>query len=522
MAMQKISSGLRINSARDDAAGIGISQRMTSQIRGLSMAMKNANDGISFVQTAEGALQEVTSLVQRIQDLAIQAASGGNSIDDFNSMHQEMINLRSQVTQIAEQTEFNGLKLLSGDVLNAEFQIGIRSEQSIRVSIPGAEASHMGSFLIETDSTSVLSIGQAVLGDLPGSSPTNLTQEQELTIHGVSSDAEGSKLEIGLGETAHSIAARINIKEGQTGVSASAVTRMRMSQVYDTTLADPQNPGNAQTIQFRLYGKTPKVQDTETLKGDVIQANITSNTANGLGNLLVAINAKEFTTGIHAEFVPLDAGTLDSPGFILLEQKEGHDISLEGFSGSVVASQDGSADPSLSSSILVTGADGTEEVTVTESSLEEEAQDSVTVGGVVRLTSSRAFTVSSDVDAENSLFLNAFDGRTQGAAFVSLSDMSLANKDDASEALRIATGALDFISSLRGSLGALQNRFESTIANLGSVRENVEAARGRVEDADFAEETAKLTKAQILQEAGIAILAQANTIPQTVLALLRA
>ncbi len=504
MAMERISSGLRINSARDDAAGIGISQRMTSQIKGLSMAMKNANDGISFVQTAEGALQEVTTILQRIQDLAIQASSGGDNPADRFSLQANMVQLNAEVARIADETEFNGLKLLSGDIINAEFQVGIRSEQTIKVSIAATDSTHLGNYSTFSDNTTGLfALGAARLGDFAGEALGNLVQDQVITIRGFSSDIEASNITVKLEETARSIAAKISATESRSGVSATAKTEMTLEEIYDEGVA------GTQTISFRLYGKNAKGFDTSNAV--LITANIQDGSEEGLSALVSAVNAQLSTTGVSASFVD---------GKIKLLEDRGENISLEGFSNA-------NTDPLTQSTMVVTGMKGLDETTSDDDTapvtlVEGSDQDSVTVGGIVTLSSPKPFTVTSDVDAGSSLFRVGFDGALQGAEFSALSDISLLSVKEAAGALRVTTGALDFISSLRGSLGALQNRFESTIANLGSVRENAEAARGRVEDADFAEETAKLTKSQILQEAGIAILAQANTIPQTVLALLRA
>ncbi len=496
MAMQRISSGLRINSARDDAAGIGITQRMTSQIKGLSMAMKNANDGISFVQTAEGALQEVTTLLQRIQELAGQASSGANNPADHFALQSQMLQLNAEVTRIADETEFNGLKLLSGDIVNAEFQVGIRSEQTIKVSIAATDSTNIGNYSTFSNNTTGLSaMGAARLGDFEGEAPQNFVQDQVLTIRGFSSDIVASNITVSFEETARSIVAKINGTESRSGVSATGRTEATLEQVYDAGTA------GTQTVSFRLYGKNAKA-GIETNNAAFITASIEGETEEGLAPLISAINAQFSVTGITASF---------SEGKILLVEGRGENISIEGFSNA-------NADPLSISEMLVTGMQGTAQQTLVEAS----ATDSVTVGGIVTLNSPKPFTVTSDAVSDNSLFQIGFEGALQGAEFSRLSDISLLSVEEAAVALRVTSSALDFISSLRGSLGSLQNRFESTIANLGSVRENAEAARGRVEDADFAEETARLTKAQILQEAGIAILAQANTIPQTVLALLRA
>ncbi len=503
MAMQRISSGVKLNSSKDDPTGIGISQRMTSHIKGLSMAMQNANDGIGFLQTAEGALQEVTTLLQRMRELAVQATDGVNNPSDLRAMQNQIIEFNAEISRIASDTELNGNKLLNGDVVNAEFQVGIRFDQTIRVSIPGIAAREMGHYSTFTNATGLSAMGAAQLGVAQGEAPENLVKGQNITIRGFSSDVEGSQIAVGFEESAKVIAEKINRESGRSGVSATAKTTLILEEVYNSSVA------GAQSISFRLYGANVK-QGFDTTNAANILANIEANTKDGLKNLVSAINKETIKTGITAIFREEDAN--NGPR-IELVQEDGEDISIEGFSNA-----SGNEDPFAESTMLVTGAQGTERVTLTEKG----SEDSVTVGGTVTFHSYKAFTVTSDAIEGESLFKSGFEGALQGAEFFALSNVDLFKEGGAAEALHVITSALDFVSSLRGELGSLQNRFESTVANLGSVKENAEAARGRVEDADFAEETAKLTKAQILQEAGIAILAQANTIPQTVLALLRA
>ena len=505
-AMERISSGVRLNSSRDDATGVGISQRMTSHIKGLSMAMQNANDGIGFLQTAEGALQEVTNLMQRMREMAVQATNEANNSTDIASLQFQVVELNAEINRIAEQTELNGKRLLNGDVVNAEFQVGIRADQVIRVSIGSTSASRIGNYSTSTNSIGAFAIGSAVLGTVQGTAPANAVRDQTISIRGFNSGASATELLIGFEETARSIAARINLEESRSGVSATAKTRLILEDVFNDEVGN-----DVQTISFDLYGENKKSLDIEQVTAVHITASIKRLDAQGkldLSEFVSAINEKTIITGVSAFEV--------SPGKIELVQENGENISIEKFQN---ASGDPLRDPLPEDTLTVTGFEGTAPVTVREGTDE----DSVTVGGIVTLNSYKAFTVTSDAQLqEDSLFQDGFDNFLQGAEFSSLADVDFKRVGGSNQALQIITSGLDFISSLRGELGALQNRFESTIANLGSVRENAEAARSRVQDADFAVETAKLTKSQILQEAGIAILAQANTIPQAVLALLRA
>ena len=504
-AMERISSGVRLNSSKDDAVGVGISQRLNSHIKGLSMAMQNANDGIGFLQTAEGALQEVTNLMQQMREMAVQATNAANNTADISSMQARIVELNAEVTRIAEQTELNGRKLLNGDIINAEFQVGIRADQTLKVSIASATAVHIGNYSTTTNSIGANAMGAAKIGEFQGEAPSNLVQSQILNIHGFSSDSVGTDILVDLEESARSIADKINLEEHLSGVAASAKTRLTMEGIFNDA-----SGLDKQSISFNLYGENRKSTDPAKITSVLIQGSITRDSGKfDFSGLLSAINAQTIRTGITATEI--------SAGKIELVQENGENISIEKFQNA--SGDDPATGVPFEDFFTVTGFEGTPPVTVIEGTIE----DSVTVGGAITFNSYKAFTVTSDAtSADDSLFQQGFDGFLQGAEFSSLADLNFLKNGGATAALQVVTSGLDFISSLRGELGALQNRFESTIANLGSVRENAEAARSRIQDADFAQETAKLTKAQILQEAGIAILAQANTIPQAVLALLRA
>ena len=502
-AMERISSGVRLNSSRDDATGVGISQRMTSQINGLSRAMQNANDGIGFLQTAEGALQEVTNLMQQMREMALQAIDGANNNTDIFSLQSRVVELTAEVNRISDQTELNGKKLLNGDVVSAEFQVGIRADQKIRVSIASASSLDIGNYATTSNSIGLNAIGAARIGEVPQEAPSNFVQGQTLTIRGFSSAATATEVIVDFEESARSIAAKINLEENRSGVSAIAKTRLTLENIFNQAAGSGE-----QTISFNLYGTNRKAINLEQTTAVFIEANITEEGQGvNLRKLVDAINAQAIKTGVTASEI--------SSGKIELIQENGENISIEKFVNA--SGVDAATGLPFEDTLTVTGLEGTPPVDLIEGTTE----DSVTVGGIVTFNSYKAFTVTSDALLDDSLFGQGFEFFLQGAVFTSLADIDL-KAGGAAQSLQVITSGLDFISSLRGELGSLQNRFESTIANLGSVRENAEAARSRVQDADFAVETAKLTKAQILQEAGIAILAQANTIPQAVLALLRA
>lgn len=474
-SLQRISSGLRVNSAKDDAAGLAIASRMTTQVRGIAAAMRNANDGISVSQIAEGALQEVNNALQRMRELAVQSANDTNSASDRASLQAEVKQLRDEITRIAEQTEFNSQKVLDGSFVNAKFQIGFRASQTINVTITNTKSNAIGNFKTTSDNPTAAN-GIAVAATAAATSPANNALAQTLTVSG----SLGQKtVAVGGGDTAKTIASSINAQEGSTNVTATAKTTATLSAISVVG-----------TVAFDLFG------DNTTATS--ISATITATgTQAGLQPLVDAINAQKSTTGISAEHA-------STAGSITLTHDTGADIKVQNHTNS--------------GGVATMGFAGGLGVAVT---LDEALADSSTTGGTVTFNSSKVFTVSSNVANTAGSLINQAADTAQNATLSKVSDVDLSTQTGANDALAVLDGALTLMNSIRGDLGAVQSRFESTIANLASVQENVSAARSRVLDADFAAETANLTRAQILQQAGIAILAQANALPQNVLALLQ-
>ncbi len=505
-SLQRISSGLRINSPKDDAAGLAISQRLTSQVGKLGMAVRNANDGISFIQSAEVALADVSTMLQRIQELATQALNGASGATDRGLLQAQVVKLNESIGQVAETAKFNGQKVLTGKVVNAEFQVGILAEETIRVTIPKITSSNIGNYSIKTDNTRASAIGAANLTVEQGSVPTNFVNSQTITIRGFSSSQTGTEVAIEDGETAKSIAEKINTVEVLTGVTAIATSYATLEDIYDSAAS------GAQKISFRLYGVNTKGSDSEDFSKSVsISATIQSGSSDDLQGLVTAINDKSPVTGITAKAIT----EKDDEGKNVVKialSNGGVDIGIENFRNDPVSD----TDDIPATQMTVRGFKGTEKVTLTEGQ-----SDGVTIGGIVTLNSSKTFTVTSDAVSDTSLFLSGVGGVPQTADFDSVSSANLSTDESARLALVASTSASDFISALRGDLGAIQSRFESTITNLAATQENTETAKSRILDADFAQETARLTRAQVLQQAGIAILAQANSTPQAVLALLR-
>ena len=459
VALQRLSSGLRINSAKDDAAGLAISERFTSQIRGLNQASRNANDGISLAQTAEGALAEVGNNLQRIRELAVQSANATNSASDRAALSSEVGQLISEINRVATQTEFNGTKLLDGSFSAKVFQVGANAGQTIAVSnIVDTRSGSLGSYTLAVDGTATGATTAAAADLTAGNgvavSPATLT----VTAGGVTSAAVSYVVNSG----ADAIATAFNTAAGGLGVTATAQN--------STTLASLSGAG---TVSF-------------TLNGTAVTAVITDQ--NDLSSLVSAINGAQGTTGVTATF-----SSTSTKASISLSTLDGRNISALNFTHSVAAST-----VAFGTSTLTTG--GT---------------DSAITTGTVTLASAKTLSVN---NAEVTGYAAA---GTNTAAFTSLAALNTSTPEGAILALGVLDAALASVNGGRAELGAIQNRFSSTIANLQTTSENLSASRSRIQDADFAAETAALTRGQILQQAGVAILAQANALPNNVLALLR-
>ncbi len=458
-ALERLSSGLRINSAKDDAAGLAISSRFDAQIRGLNVAQRNANDGISLAQTAEGALGQAGDLLQRIRELAVQSANDTNSASDRKSLQAEVTQLQAELNRVADTTNFNGRTLLNGDFTNAQFQVGANANQTINVTLGSARATDIGNYTVDTDSgteagNSTVTSGAVATAD-NGIAGGNIT---------VSGNGETATVEFSANATVGDIASQINDQAVDTGVSADAFTEATLTDVLDGD-----STGN---ISFGLQGENSSDVTISATIGE----------AGDYSSLVTAINDATATTGITAK--------LNDDGSVLLRSEAGDDIVINSTSGN----------------ITVTSSDTTSEDLV--------ADDSIRVAGEIDFSSSSSFSISDD--SGDILSTTAVAGTLQSVAALDISDAAGANS-----AIETIDAALAGINSQRADLGAIQNRFTSTIEAIATTSENLSAAQSRILDADFAAETAKLSKAQVLQQAGISVLAQANARPQQVLSLLQ-
>lgn len=467
-SLQRLSSGLRINSAKDDAAGLAISERFTSQIRGIDQATRNANDGISLAQTGEGALQSAGDILQRIRELAVQSVNSSNSASDRAALQGEVSQLASELDRIAGTTAFNGQKLLDG-ANSSTFQVGANAGEVISASTANFRTDAYGSFRIGSKAaTSSSNLGDLTIGSTSNAIGSNAAATSRVvggavTINGSLGSAS---VTVVTGSSAKAAATLINAKSSDTGVSASAKTEFDVTAFTAST-------------SYSL--------------------NITSNNTSAV--------AVSFTAGTTAQ-----AGSGD---FYSGAINAINDVSAKtGVTAKLNATSDG---------ITLLNASG-ENITISISS----GTGGLTIGGTATATAASAVgTGSLSLDSDKSFSVSAanttdfFNAATSAAQLQKVSQVDVGNVDAANRTIALVDGALSAVNGQRAKFGALQSRFESTISNLRTTSENLSASRSRIRDTDFAAETANLTRSQILQQAGTAMLSQANALPQQVLSLLR-
>ncbi|MCW3173590.1 flagellin [Shewanella subflava] len=441
-SMERLASGLRINSAKDDAAGLQISNRLTSQINGIGVAVRNANDGISIAQTAEGAMQESTNILQRMRDLSLQSANGSNSDDDRAAMQKELSALQTELTRISETTSFGNQKLLDGSYGTQKFQVGANANETISVSLSSVAANKIGNN------------GISGAGSEYGvEATTALTQT---TAADATFAINGKTIGITALDGAATLATKIN--SSGAGVKAEASV---------TTTISGLGPTDDGVLSLVNEDGTKDSYDLATYKGDSAEL------ATDLGK------------------AGYDVSLDDSTGTISITAKKVQGIEITGASagaaqlGSTVA---GATNANVSKTAELT-LSSPEKIVVFGASADE------VLGGGIAATGG-----SSTLNKVSSIDINSAQG--------------------AQDALLVIDAAIGGIDAQRADLGAVQNRMNFTISNLTNIQSNVADARGRIQDVDFAMETAQLTKKQILSQTSSTMLAQANQIPQTALSLL--
>ncbi len=454
-ALQRLSSGLRINTAKDDAAGLAISERFTSQIKGLTVAARNANDGISLAQVAEGALQEAGNILQRVRELAVQSVNATNSASDRNALQLEVGQLTAELDRIAKSSEFNGQKILDGTFGTALFQVGANANQTIVATTGNFKTQQYGDYRIDGYAT-----------ELNTAHPT--TTNGTFAVNGPDGT---STVTYSSGDSAKTVAASVNLASDDTGVMATAKTELDLSfgssGAYQFTLQSENS--SAVTLGFSISAKT------------------------GIESLSIAADSfNQYTAQTGVVATVKDDGT-----GITLHHYEGENITLT----DTTFQNGGNVTVSTTSSTLTLTSNTTVNTAIAR--------------GQVTFDSDKSFVITG---ARATEILSA---TSEAATLRKVADIDISTVSGANLALAVVDASLSRISDQRAKFGALQNRFASTIANLETSVENLSAARSRIRDADFAVETAELTRTQILQQAGTAMLAQANQIPQNVLSLLQ-
>ncbi len=590
-SLERLSSGLRINSAKDDAAGLAIAERMTSQIRGLNQAVRNSNDGISLAQTAEGALKSTGDSLQRIRELAVQSANSTNSASDRAALNAEVDQLLAEIQRVGVATQFNGQNLLDGSFASAQFQVGANANQTITMTIAGSTTNLLGAF--QTTSTAVSSsafdgdgftingteVGVSAATSAAGftadsaaakavainskTNDTSVTAVASTSVTGIAplagvglSNGELVINGVDVGSVASSTnavtqgrnaATAINAVTSETGVTALAdasTGALTLTSSEGRNIAITTNGTNAATRQAAIQniqnatgidasdGVAATVNEVATLT--FVNAN--EGTGTGLtDNDSVTVGGQTFEfvtttgTGVSGNVeVLIGAGGTSTDSIIALnaaintETAAGRNtidsvittaatlmtLTSTVLGDDTIGASGAIAEPVANNVGALVGA-----VTVT-GVLPADDADGVTTRGTLTLSSPENFTMGgADL---------AFAGLTSASASLTeLSAVDISTVAGSNSAITVVDGALSQISTIRADLGAIQNRFESTVANLSTSSENISAARSRIQDADFAAETAELTRNQILQQAGIAMLSQANSAPQNVLALLQ-
>ena len=489
-SIEKLSTGLRINTASDDAAGMAISSRMESTIRGLSQAIRNSSDGKNMFDTIEGASLEAVNILQRIRELAVQSANDSNTGLDRSFLQKELTQLVAEVDRISSHTTWNGKKLLDGTLSGQQIQIGMFNDEDITFSVDGMASGSIGNYEVDT-------VNEV---DLHASAGAAVITDNTFTIVG----SVGSKTVTATAATAKQHAAIANSVTAETGVTATAVTKVKINGLAAAGAATVNG-----SYSMGLQG-TNTSATTITFTIDV---------ASDMRALRDAVNNVSGTTGITAKMGATNAD-------VILTHATGEDIVITAFDNTCLSE---TATDHHTLAVTALAADETAQasgtvgaaVTTDASGFQatlKTASDaqflSSRTHGTVKFQSSEAFSISG-------YQTDALPSASTNGSLASLASASLSTAVNAEKAIRIVDGALHKINTVRAELGAMSNRMDAAIDNLTNVVTNTQASQSHIQDADFAAETSKLTKAQILAQAATSMLAQANTSKQGVLSLLQ-
>lgn len=554
-SMTRLSSGLKINSAKDDAAGMQIANRLTSQVKGMTVAINNANNGTSIAQTAEGAMQESTNILQRLRELALNSANGDKSQADRDSLQQEFTAKVGELTRIAATTTFGGRNLLDGSFQNVGFQIGSDANQTISFGMSDISATGLkGTYSEATVNGTTTTLSASVTANavtLPGGTPagsttTPFTNTADMTAALGAAETftvNGNAVSLASGDDIDDAVLAINTAAGAT-IATKTGTDLVISGATANTivgtgaLATALNAGAGGGV----VTPTPAVPGALTA---VAEININGqNVAFAIGDDLSEMATKINTANTGATATGV-AAAVSAEGRLQLTSADGKAIKLG--NGTTAANANGGAGAlaKLGLSAGTTEAKLGGATSVSLNGTEVKFTAGSTMADIVSAINSASTGVTASKNADNTLNLfstkniTIADGSSgTGLATLGLTaasaapttaikmdttvaDLSILNSASAQQTIQALDGAIQQVDSQRSQLGAVQNRFTSTVANLQSISENSTAARSRVQDADFASEAAELTKQQTLQQASTAILSQANQLPSAVLKLLQ-
>ncbi|MBQ0762853.1 flagellin [Marinobacter psychrophilus] len=578
-ALQRLSSGLRINSAKDDAAGLAISTRFQSQISGLNVATRNANDGISLAQTAEGALDEITNNLQRIRELSVQSANATNSDSDRDALNNEVDQRIQEVNRIASQTSFNGLKVLDGTFGTQAFQVGANAGETISIDGLNSKGSELGATISQTAGLSTSSLGAGDAGTTTLDVSNLDFGAGAVSIVGTVGTTDLSSADGTYADATAFAAALQTAIQGEAGLEEATVT----ADGDTLTISNPTTTAVSASFVVTDGSAIAAASDTVASGVTITEANGTSTLditgfdfANGgtisAGGVDVDITAGSDFDSVAAQLqtslqanVDADLTAANSAGTITITNtavanSNNDDVTLA--NAIVVADGTGTAANAAGGSIS-TLAPALEQTVASKFEAGETISFSLDVAGtaievtdasnlqdvvaqingetkntgvsgflsaagdeiVFASAKGENFTASITTDIDNDATTvevnQSIDSSTDVNANVSLNSLDISTREGSDQALVAIDFAIDQVNQFRSDLGAVQNRFESTIANLSTSVENLSAANSRIVDADFASETAALAKSQVLQQAGISVLAQANARPQQVLSLLQ-
>ena len=489
--MSVLGSGKRIQSASDDAANLQISNRLGSLTQGMKVAIRNANDGISIAQTAEGAAQEITNMLQRMRELSIQSANATNSDNDRNALQQEIGQLKSEINRIAENTSFGGQYLLNGSFGSQLFQVGAEANETISIALGSLSSSDIthNEYDLAGQATNSVFAGVSLNGAQTAlSNGFGGAASETLTIEGL----ETKTVDVSSSSSVKDIAADINALFEQTGIKATVNTSVAL-HVHSGIDTARVAFDAGEDVSFELGNGSESVTIAFTATGDL---------TNDLATLANKVNENSVLTGIGAEV-----------------DNTNRQIVLTSFSGDNVEISDYTESSETTDNQLAVRAVDYDGNFSAATSLANDGSAAI-VRGSITLNSISNFSLTSDLDFG---LMNNAAGRS-GTSFVSkestIADIDITTLDGAQNAISALDTAISYVDSMRAMLGAIQNRFSSSVNSMSVTNENVTSAQSRLIDSDFSKEAAELAKLQVTQQAATALLGQANSMKDQAIRLL--